>query len=147
MVEHEDKPVFGQRAAGASYVLRPSTYALIKNAFGQVAVVRTAQGVFLPGGGIEMGEMPEQAVQREVREECGFGIRLLSLLPGAVQLVYSHAELTYFEKASTFFAAVVEGRRSGSSERGYEVLWVVPGEAEALLSHESHRWALRWSAS
>lgn len=72
-------PVFGERVAGASYALRPSAYALIRNEFGQVAVVRTAQGVFLPGGGIEAGETPEQAVQREVLEECGLGIRLLAV--------------------------------------------------------------------
>jgi 8-oxo-dGTP diphosphatase len=113
--------VFGQRVAGASYVLRPSVYALITNAVGQVAVVRTAQGVFLPGGGIEMGETAEQAVQREVLEECGLAIRLLSRLPRALQLVYSQAELTYFEKVSTFFAAVVEEQRSGPSEKDHEV--------------------------
>jgi len=138
-------PVFGQRAAGAAYVLRPSAYALIKNAVGQVAIVRTAQGVFLPGGGIERGETPEQAVQREALEECGFDIRLLSLLPGAVQLLYSPSELTYFEIVSTFFRAVVERSGSGPTESGHELLWAVPGDAESLLSHESHRWALRSS--
>jgi hypothetical protein len=61
--------------------------------------------------------------------------------------VYSQAELTYFEKVSTFFAAVVEEQRSGPSEKDHEVLWVVPDEAALLLSHESHRWAVRWSAS
>jgi hypothetical protein len=71
----------------------------------------------------------------------------LSRLPNAVQLVYSQAELTYFEKASTFFAAVVEGLRSGLPEPGHELLWVDADEAAALVSHESHRWALCWRAS
>jgi len=137
-------PVFGERVVGASYVRRPSVYALIRNAPGQIAVVRTPQGVFLPGGGIEAGETAEQAVVREVREECGLGVRLLSQLPDAVQLVYSPAERTYFEKPSTFVAATVEGPSSGQSEQDHEVLWVAPAEAAAILSPESHRWALRW---
>ena len=147
MSKFDDTPVFGQRVVGASYVRRPSVYALIKNEVGQVAVVRTPQGVFLPGGGIEMGETPEQAVLREVHEECGFGLRLLSRLPDGVQLVHSQAERMHFEKVSTFFAAVVEGHPSGQPEKDHEVLWIVPTEAASLLSHESHRWALRWIAS
>ena len=147
MIEFDDKPVFGQRVPGASYVWRPSAYAVIKNGLDQVAIVRTAQGVFLPGGGIEMDETPEQAVLREVREECGLEIRLLSRLRDVVQLVYSQAELTYFEKASTFFAAVVKEHKSGPGERDHEVLWVVTSEATSLVSHESHRWALSSFAS
>jgi 8-oxo-dGTP diphosphatase len=147
MTECDNKPVFGQRVPGASYVQRPSVYAIIQNELGQVAVVRTAQGVFLPGGGIEMDETPEQAVLREVREECGLDVRLLSRLRDAVQLVYSQAEMTYFEKASTFFAAIVEGHRSDPLQKDHEVLWAVSSEAAALVSHESHRWALRRSAS
>jgi 8-oxo-dGTP diphosphatase len=72
--------VFGRRVAEATYVRRPSVYAVITNGAGQVAVVRTAQGVFLPGGGIERGETPEQAVLREALEECRLDIRLLSRL-------------------------------------------------------------------
>jgi 8-oxo-dGTP diphosphatase len=128
-------------------VRRPSVYAVIKNGLGQVALVRTVEGVFLPGGGIEVDETPEQAVMREVREECGSDIRLLSRLRNAIQLVYSQAELTHFEKASTFFAAVVEGHRSDPSQNDHEVLWVMSSDAPSLVSHESHRWALGWSVS
>jgi 8-oxo-dGTP diphosphatase len=147
VTESSENPVFGQRVPGASYVQRPSVYAVIRDGLGHVALVRTAQGVFLPGGGIEADETPEQALLREVREECGFDIRLLSRLGDAVQLVYAQAEVAYFEKASTFFAAIVERHQSVPSERDHEVLWVASSEAALLVSHESHRWALRWSAS
>src|SRR5262249_31540493 len=130
---------------------RPSACAIIANDVGQVALVRTARGVFLPGGGIEAGETAEEAVLREVMEECRLDIRLdirrLSRLPGAVQLVYSPTQLTYFEKASAFCAAVAERQGEGPPETGHELLRVGPGEAATLVSHESHRWALRRSAS
>jgi 8-oxo-dGTP pyrophosphatase MutT (NUDIX family) len=99
--------------------------------------------VSLPGGGIETGETPEQAVFREVIEECRLDIRLLSRLADASQLVHSQAALTYIEKSSMFFAAVVEGHRPGLPEPDHEVLWVGFDEAASLVSHESHRWALR----
>lgn len=147
MADRPDTAEFGERVPGAEYALRPSAYALIANPIGQIAVVRTAQGVFLPGGGIETGESPEQAVEREVLEECGFGIRLCSRLPSAVQLVYSPSELACFEKPSTFFMAVVDGRRAEPLANGHEVVWLASDDAKALLSHESHRWVLRYMES
>lgn len=135
--------IFGQREPGASYVRRPSAYAVVENGLGQVVLVRTIQGVFLPGGGIEEDETPEQAVLREVREECGLVVRLLSRLPDAVQLVYSHRERIHFEKVSAFFlAAVAEGHPPSAPEKGHEVRWVPLDDAKPLLSHESHRFAL-----
>lgn len=42
--------------------------------------------------------------------------------------------MTYFEKASTFFAAIVEGHRSDPLQKDHEVLWAVSSEAAALVS-------------
>ncbi|MBI1897436.1 MAG: NUDIX hydrolase [Acidobacteria bacterium] len=64
-------PVFGTPVEGCPYVLRPSAYALVRNAAGELAVARTPRGCFLPGGGVETGESPEQAIEREAKEECG----------------------------------------------------------------------------
>ena len=142
-MERHGVPRFGERVPGVSYVRRPSAYAIIRSATGEVAVVRTAAGVFLPGGGMEAGESAEQAVVREVLEECGFAIRLLARLPGAVEFLHARAESTYFEKICTFFSAVAEGTQTRSPESDHEVLWLSSDAAAPLLSHESHRWALR----
>ena len=34
----------------------------------------------IPGGGVELGETLEKAVEREVREECGLGVRVIELV-------------------------------------------------------------------
>lgn len=143
MTEFRDAPVFGERVSGVAYVRRPSAYAIIRNAAGEVAVVRTPKGAFLPGGGIEAGETPEEAVVREVLEECGFAIRLLSRLPDAVQFVHAPAEARHFEKCSAFFEAVVAGSQTSAVESGHEVLWLAQDAARRLLSHESHSWAVQ----
>src|SRR5262245_26303935 len=63
-------PVFGALTAGCPRVLRPSAYAVIENELGLFAVVVTPGGCFLPGGGLENLETPEEAIGREVLEEC-----------------------------------------------------------------------------
>lgn len=41
------------------YLRRPGAYAIIKNAEGLIAIIKTKTGYFLPGGVIESGESPE----------------------------------------------------------------------------------------
>ena len=36
-----------------------------RNTSGYLAVVRTPQGFYLPGGGVEAGESPKKAIERE----------------------------------------------------------------------------------
>jgi 8-oxo-dGTP diphosphatase len=141
-------PVFGERVAGARYTLRPGAYAVIGNELGQVAVVRTSVGTFLPGGGIEPGETPEEAVVREAKEECALLIRQGPWLTHALQFVYSLKEKQYFEKQSTFFEATVESALSTVVEDDHEMVWLSPADACRELSHESHGWAVeRWLQS
>ena len=139
-------PVFGARSELGACVIRPSAYALIEDSTGQLAVVRTAQGTFLPGGGIEAGESPEETITREVREECGL---IVHPAPGpnlwrvrAVQFVYSELEKTHFEKRSIFLEVAVAGHTGSGLEIDHELVWLPSELAIEQLSHESHGWAV-----
>jgi 8-oxo-dGTP diphosphatase len=125
---------------GARYQPRPSAYAVIRDGSGAVAVVFTPEGVFLPGGGIDPGETPAQAVAREGQEECGFALRVLEELGRAVQLV--EKEGRFLEKESVFFRAEVVGSAQ-QTELDHRTEWLQPEEAAAVLTYESHRRAVR----
>lgn len=140
---NDDLPVFGERVVGREYVVRPSAYAIIETERGQVAVVATTLGLFLPGGGIEENETPEEAVAREVLEECGLLIRPGVRVAEAVQLVCSPAENSCFEKPSVFFRALVEGAVTSPTEDDHRLLWISIEAAVARTAHASHAWALR----
>jgi 8-oxo-dGTP diphosphatase len=128
-------PVFGTRVERVRYVHRPSAYVIVRDADERIAVVRTRKGTFLPGGGIEEGESPESAARREVAEECGLLVEVREAIGRATQIVKR------FEKDSVFFAGTVIG--SGEqTETDHELLWLEAGDAVALLTHESHRWAV-----
>lgn len=46
-----------------------------------------------PGGGIEFGETPEQALVREVKEESGYEVQVIRLLPKIYSNVWSEVEV------------------------------------------------------
>jgi len=134
-------PVFGTRLEDRTYVRRPSAYALVRNAAGHWAVVRTREGCFLPGGGMETHETAEQTVEREAQEECGFVLKPGAVAMQAIQFVYSSEEHQYFEKICEFVEAELIGTVA-PSEKDHQTVWLNVDQAVDALSHESHRWAV-----
>jgi len=135
-------PVFGV-PSGGRLVIRPSAYALINDEQGRIALVRTNQGTFLPGGGIESNESPRDAVIREAREECGLIVRPGDCVARAIQFVYSVAERADFEKRSIFIECDCAGLDPTNAEAGHELIWTRVDDAIEALSHESQSWAIR----
>lgn len=135
-------PQFGEQLTGAEYVLRPGAYTIIRRDTGEIAVVTTPGGTFLPGGGLEPGETPEQAATREVREECGMQICLGAAVGMADELVYAGDEGRYFRKRCAFFAAEFAGFNGNASETDHALSWLTPEVAARQLTHGSQRWAL-----
>ena len=132
---------FGQLPEGASPTARPGAYGLIVNDAGQLAVVRTPGGVFLPGGGIDPGESPESALIREVREECGFDVLVRECLGEALQYASDPVE-GHFAKQCVFFRCAVIATGGAIVEQDHETLWVSVDDARRMLTHESQAWAV-----
>jgi 8-oxo-dGTP diphosphatase len=143
MLDWSDVPVFGARPDGPEWVIRESAYVLAIRNDGCLAVVRTSQGTFLPGGGIESGETPQEAITREALEECGLIIQPGAWAVRAIQFVYSKHEKTYFEKRSTFLDGVMVSIDSTQCESDHELVWTGGKESTRILSHESQRWAVK----
>ncbi|HET6924208.1 MAG TPA: NUDIX domain-containing protein [Candidatus Saccharimonadales bacterium] len=58
---------------------RPSAYGIVIRA-GKILLSKQFDSYDLPGGGVELGETPEEAVVREVKEETGMEVRSRELL-------------------------------------------------------------------
>jgi 8-oxo-dGTP diphosphatase len=131
--------MFGVADRRARYAEREAAYAVILDAERRVAAFRERRGLFLPGGGIEAGESPEEALLRESLEECGRPLEIIRPIGQAVQ--YGYGEEGPFRARHRFFEARFEELPSGPAER--PLSWVHIDEACGWFRYESHVWAVR----
>lgn len=135
-------PVFGFARAGAACEYRPGAYALLLHD-GLLALVREGARYFLPGGGVEPGETLGAALQREVREECGFDCAAAELLGEAIEFVHVPSERRCFRKHGYFFAASALAPPDAFEGSRASVDWVPAQLAVDLLAPRSHAWAVQ----
>jgi ADP-ribose pyrophosphatase YjhB (NUDIX family) len=143
MMDDPHAPVFGAAPEGVVCRPRVGAYAIIRGTGGRVAAVRATvggrAGCWLPGGGAESGESPEETVVREIREELGRDARLLGRAGEAIQYFYAAGDGCWYRMHAVFFTAELVGEPAGPAE--HEPCWIDPArEAESFL-HACHAWA------
>ena len=137
-----DIPEFGERIPGKVYVPRPGAYGIIVGNQGRIAVMKTPRGGFLPGGGSEGCETPEETLVREVREECGFEADIVKRIGEAVDYVFTAGNREGIRKECVFFLAIVLGSEGAATEADHVLTWLEPEAARAKLIQGSQQWAV-----
>jgi 8-oxo-dGTP diphosphatase len=133
---------FGEILPGVQYTERPGGYAFIQNGKREFAVVKTPNGLFLPGGGLEKSEDIETGLRRELHEEIGFVVTRSQFILSAIQYHWSEHYQTHFKKIGSFFE--VEGSRPAGAhlEKDHSLLWLPGQEVERILTQEFQRFAV-----
>jgi len=86
----------------------------------------------LPGGAIELGETARQAIEREVREECGIVVQAGEVVQVLDILQRDSAgTLRFHYVVIDFLCKYVSGELSAGDDAA-NVRWVPPGEFDAL---------------
>ncbi|GGE68761.1 NUDIX domain-containing protein [Priestia taiwanensis] len=126
------------------YTKRKGVYAVIFHATNdKVAVVQTERGhCFLPGGGLNGDETEVDCLRREVREETGYEVSVHCFIGKATHHFYSMTNEP-IENEGTFYIAQLLYQTGEQVDVDHLLIWLREDQAERLLVHEHHRWAVR----
>ena len=93
----------------------------------------------LPGGGIDPGESPVQALHREVFEETGWSIRSLRKVGAYRRFTYMPEYDMWAEKIAHIFLATPVRSLGEPSEPGHRAVWMSAPMAIELLASDGDR--------
>lgn len=127
--------------AGQNYTLRPGAYAILPRD-GQLLVTHQAlpfDEFQLPGGGIDAGESPIQALHREVFEETGWRIGNLRRVATFRRFAYMPDYDMHAEKLCHIFLALPVRKLGPPSEAGHTAIWMNAIDAIDLVANDGDR--------
>lgn len=123
------------------YRMRPGAYAILplKGRFLMTAQVAPTFDVQLPGGGIDPGESPIQALHREVLEEIGWRIARPRRLGAFRRFVYMPEYSVWAEKLCHVYTARPIQQIIDPIEPDHSTIVLSASEAIAMLGNDGDR--------
>jgi 8-oxo-dGTP pyrophosphatase MutT (NUDIX family) len=140
--------VRGLRAKiGTEFLLMPAVGALLRDDDGRILLVQHVEGRWqLPGGAVDPGEHPEDAVRRECLEEAGIVIdplRVAGAFGGPeYRITYSNGDEAGYV-VTVYDVALVDGEPEPSDDETRAVGWFSPEELDTLEFLPATRTTLR----
>ena len=114
--------------SASALVRQAGAYAVVSDAEDRVLLVRADNGRFyLPGGRMMPFETPEEALRREIREECGWSARIVERLGEAAQPIFRGAVML----DASYWRAELEELIHEEPE--HPMLWTPRGEAASRV--------------
>lgn len=129
---------FGEPAvAGQVYTIRPGAYAVLRLGGDVLLTYQEAPDpeFQLPGGGIDPGESPVQALHREVFEETGWSITGARRLGAFRRFAYMPEYDRWAEKICHIYLARPVRRLGPPREAGHTAVWVAARDAAGLVGN------------
>lgn len=144
MIRRVGKPPHPDR----TYRLRHGVYAILPLQGQLLVTLQHSPGpeLQLPGGGLDPGESPLQALYREVIEETGWTIKAPRRVGAFRRFVFMPEYEMWAEKLCTIYVARPVRRICAPTEPGHTPLIVDPGVAAVELGNEGDRmFVSRWA--
>lgn len=122
--------------ADKPYRVRRGAYGVLVGADRMLLLVEQDGELQLPGGGIDPGESPLQALHREVREETGWRIAGPVRFGAFQRFVYMPDYGYWGHKKQSIYVARAVRPLHPPLEPGHIPVWVAPGDAARHLDVE-----------
>jgi len=116
---------------------------VIRDDEGRLLLVQHVEGRWqLPGGAVDPGERPEEAAQREAREEAGIEIEVTGIAGvfggPEYEITYGNGDRTGWV-VTVYDARIVSGAPAPSDDETQDVGWFTPAEIETFDLHPATR--------
>lgn len=112
---------------------------------GLLACVRIGYGPYeydFPGGAVDPGETPEQAVVREFGEETGLAVEVVRPITD-LKHYFIHEDGTAYNNHAHFFEVALIGEKpEARCEADHELVWLNNLQVITSLKNEGYVWAL-----
>jgi 8-oxo-dGTP diphosphatase len=134
---------------GLSYQPRDGAYGLLFR-LDKLALVRVGFHApyyhDLPGGGVDPGEAPQDAVVREFGEETGLIVRVSDRLPVEMSQYFFDGDSRPFDNQCHLFALELIGENPQLKvEADHQLEWHDPINAMTMLRHEAHAYGVLYA--
>ena len=131
--------------ASRMYTLRPGAYAILPRGRTVLLTCQTdpIPDIQLPGGGIDPGESPLQALHREVMEETGWRIAAARRLGAFRRFAYMPEYDLWAEKLCHVYVAHPVRAIMPIHEPDHETMWMSAETAVAALGNDGDRLFLK----
>ena len=138
-----DLKQFGVKRPGLDYLPRAGAYGILERD-GKVLCARIGYHDFtydFPGGALDPGETPEQAVAREFLEETGIAARAVRPVTELLHY-FIHDDGTPYNNHCHFFEmAWLADRPEARIEPDHAPVWLNPLQVITSLKNEGYAWA------
>ena len=129
--------IVGEKKAGLNYQERKSSYGILTNSNGQIAVAcQKNWGLIFLGGKIEEGETPEQTIIRETLEEVGYEIDNLKYYDRAsayYDVYFKDGSLIHSHNLAEFYTGIIKNKIKESIEPDTSIEWYYPNELKGKM--------------
>lgn len=131
--------IFGTKMQ-TNYIDREGAY-LVAVRDNRIAMIKTAKGYFLPGGGKEKDETDEECIIRECLEETGCTAEIIYYLCTA-EAYMEHPDLGLFHPIQNYYFGNLSEQAQDKMETDHMLLWLEYEEIKGKMFVEMQEWAL-----
>lgn len=94
------------------------------------------------GGSVEWGETPERAVVREVKEETGLRVKVISMLPQIINVLWKKQKRQVL--IPTYQCKIIGGKLLKHPPEDFEFRWITKADYPKLKFTPGTKQALNW---